>query len=170
MSSVDQQLQLYGVFSIREEDAEAYLESIYWPNGAVCPDCPGSKCTPWRGSRTKRKHVQCRKCRRIFSLLGQTPFKKSRLPLATWFAAIHLWFRFRGEFGPYYLKKTLGISTFKVAKEVLQNVKKTMQIEENQRRFSRLDVAPPPDKKANGASRRGARNEADAPRRFQPVS
>jgi hypothetical protein len=74
------------------------------------------------------------------------------LPLATWLAAIHLWFRFGNKLGPYYLKKTLGISTFRLANKVLQKVNKTMRIELNQRRFSGLDVAPPPAKReTNGA-------------------
>jgi hypothetical protein len=64
------------------------------------------------------------------------------VPLATWVAAIRLWFCFGDELYPQYLQETLGISTRKTAKTVLEQVREVMVCEENRELFSAQNGAP----------------------------
>ena len=149
--------RVYGVFSIRKEDAEEYVRRLFYPHGVICPaeGCRSRECTSLRGPRTKPGHFQCRSCRRIFSLLGLTPFRKSHVPLTAWLAAIHLWFRWEDDLYPKYLQDTLGFKTYKTAKMVLERVHDIMSKAENKRMFSALgdnNVAPPNDSLQAGNS------------------
>jgi transposase-like protein len=138
-----QPFRLTEAFLISEEDASAYLKSVYWPGGnPQCPNCGSVDCAALRAYGTKSGRFQCRSCRRIFSLHGCTPFKGSHLPFATWVAAIRLWFCFGDDLYPQYVKETLSISTHKTAKRVLDTVQLLMGDEVNRERFWWQNAGP----------------------------
>jgi hypothetical protein len=56
-----------------------------------------------------------------------------------------LWFRFEDELYPQYLQKTLGISTQRTAKKILEKVRVLVKKGENKARFSELNWPPPPN-------------------------
>jgi Transposase zinc-ribbon domain len=70
-----------------EEICTAYLLQKRWPNGFICPACESR-----RGSLLKsRAHTyNCYGCRRQISAAAGTVMHGSKLPLTTWFSAIHL--------------------------------------------------------------------------------
>ena len=78
-----------------EADAYAYLESLRWPTGPVCPHCGHEKAyflTPankvsrqtTRGTHSQRRVWKCAKCRRQFSVITGTIFHGSHVSLQTW--------------------------------------------------------------------------------------
>lgn len=59
-----------------------------WPKGFVCPRCQGSGHSEFR--RQDRLYFQCSGCRYQCSLVSGTVFESSKLPLPSWFLAMHL--------------------------------------------------------------------------------
>lgn len=60
------------------------LESLRWPNGAVCPKCGSIKA--YR-IKTRRLH-ECADCQHQFSVTSGTIMHRSRLPLSKWILAV----------------------------------------------------------------------------------
>src|SRR5258708_32493071 len=74
-------LELERRFS-REEACAAYLGSLRWPRGWVCPRCAGQAA-----SSVRRARWRCGQCRDELSVTAGTIFQDSHLPLTTLFRA-----------------------------------------------------------------------------------
>ena len=70
------------------EQCEALVRGWRWPEGFSCPRCQGSWHSEFR--RQDRLYFQCSGCRYQCSLVSGTCFESSKLPLPTWFLAMHL--------------------------------------------------------------------------------
>jgi transposase-like protein len=101
------------------DGAREFLETIRWPNGAICPHC-GSveayKLTAKEGSKTPvRKGVyKCKACRKQFTVTVGTIFEDSRIPLNKWLYAIFMMCSSKKGVSAHQLHRTLGI-TYKSA-------------------------------------------------------
>lgn len=85
-----------------EKAAFAYVESILWPNGPVCPHCGGmEKAYKLEGVRSKASEknpegverfglYKCGHCRKQFTVRKNTIFEESHCPLHKWLQAFHL--------------------------------------------------------------------------------
>jgi transposase-like protein len=87
-----------------EKAAFAYVESILWPNGPVCPHCGSvERIYKLEGVRTKANQTnpegverfglyKCgqKECRKQFTVRKGTIFEESHCPLHKWLQAIHL--------------------------------------------------------------------------------
>src|ERR1017187_5120242 len=81
-----------------EDKARGLLESLLWPDGAVCPHCqnhkekPIYKLEPKADSKSKvRKGVhKCGACRKQFTVTVGTIFEDSHLPISKWLMAIFI--------------------------------------------------------------------------------
>jgi len=74
-----------------EEAAYAYVESVVWPNGRVCPHCGVvDKSGPLKGKSTRIGLYKCYACRKPFTVKVGTIFEKSHVPLHIWLQAMHL--------------------------------------------------------------------------------
>ena len=74
-------------FGARVQCQQALFE-MRWPSGFKCPKCGSADHS--RRERGTRLLLQCCACRRQTSLTAGTVFDASKLPLTTWFLAIHL--------------------------------------------------------------------------------
>ena len=78
-----------------ERDARAWLESMAWKDGPVCPHC-GHKgrggITRLRGRSHRAGLFQCNSsaCRRQFTVATGTALENSRIPIRQWLAALFL--------------------------------------------------------------------------------
>lgn len=77
-------MQRYGT----EAQCEAALAAARWPKGFVCPACHCRRHTTFE--RAGRTHGQCPRCRHQTTVTSATIFASTKLPLATWFLAMHL--------------------------------------------------------------------------------
>lgn len=78
-------LELFKDYGTENQCAEA-LYKWRWPSGFRCPHCGSG-----RHSVVKtRKLYQCTDCHHQASLISGTIFEQTKLPLTTWFLAIHL--------------------------------------------------------------------------------
>src|SRR5436853_531902 len=70
-----------------EGSCAAYLFTLRWPDGFVCPICRGK-----RGASLKSRAYthECLDCGRQTSITADTVMHRSRHPLTVWFSAAHL--------------------------------------------------------------------------------
>lgn len=91
-----------------EVQCEQALEAARWPAGFRCPRCDGTAHYVVRDG--SRKVFQCRACRHQTSLIAGTVFQGSKLPLTSWFLAIHLISQAKTGLSALALKRQLGVS------------------------------------------------------------
>ena len=96
--------QRYGT---RAQCQQALFE-MRWPSGFVCPKCASTKQSCHE--RGTRLLLQCCECRRQSSLTAGTVFDSSKLPLTTWFLAIHLLTQSKTGMSALQLMRDLGVS------------------------------------------------------------
>jgi transposase-like protein len=97
-------LESYGT----EEQCERALEAIRWPQGFRCPVCQGSRCSSFE--RGGRRYWQCSHCRHQTTVKSGTIFEATKLPLTTWFLAMHLMTPSKNNVSALEPKRHLGVS------------------------------------------------------------
>ncbi len=88
-----------------EEQCRAALEKLRWPHGFTCPAC-GHGGHAWLAGRGLH---QCNRCKRQVSLTTKTIFHATKLPLTTWFLAIHLVATAKNGISSIELGRRLGV-------------------------------------------------------------
>jgi ISXO2-like transposase domain/Transposase zinc-ribbon domain len=88
-----------------EEQCRAVLEKLRWSKGFICPAC-GHGGRAWLAER--RLH-QCNRCKHQVSLTAGTIFHATKLPLTTWFLAIHLIVTAKNGISSIELGRRLGV-------------------------------------------------------------
>jgi len=76
-----------------------------WHEGLACPACGGRSFCELRA----RKVFQCNRCKRQVSLTAGTVFQDTKLPLATWFAAIYHLAQGKNGISSVELGRRLGV-------------------------------------------------------------
>ena len=106
-----------------EDKARGLLESLLWPNGAVCPHCQNDgkaksiyRLQPKAESKSKvRKGVcKCGACRKQFTVTVGTIFEDSHLPISKWLMAIFIICSSKKSISAIQLSRMLKI-TYKAA-------------------------------------------------------
>ncbi len=104
-----------------DEAARAYLESVRWPNGPVCPHCgnadagsiydiaanPAKKVRP--GLR------ECGACGEQFTVTVGTVFEKSKIPLRKWLVAWYLLCTSKKGVSAHQIMRMLDIGSYRSA-------------------------------------------------------
>lgn len=92
-----------------EEKCQAAREAACWHQGFSCPACHGERhCVLFR--HQGRKYFQCYRCHHQTSLTAGTIFQSTRLPLTTWFLAMHLLTQSKNNVSVLELKRHLGVN------------------------------------------------------------
>ena len=105
-----------------DEACLRYLASRRWPTGFVCPACGAT-----RAYAVVRRHVwQCAACRLQTSLTAGTVLHGTRLPLMTWFWAMHLAATLTTGISAQQLRKQLGLRRYETAWMLLQKIRLAM--------------------------------------------
>jgi len=91
-----------------QAQCEALVRAWRWPEGFVCPRCQGSWHSEFR--RQDRLYFQCCGCRYQCSLVAGTIFESSKLPLPSWFLAMHLMTQAKNNISALELKRHLDVS------------------------------------------------------------
>jgi transposase-like protein len=100
-----------------EDKARALLESIRWPNGAICPHCSFAgvyKLVPAPGSKTRKGLYKCGACRQQFTVTVGTIFEDSHIPITKWLMAIFILCSSKKSISAHQLHRMLEI-TYKSA-------------------------------------------------------
>jgi transposase-like protein len=88
-----------------EEACRTALFEMRWREGLACPACGH------RGfcKLPTRELFQCNRCKKQVRLTAGTVFQATKLPLTTWFAAIHHLTRSKGGISSIELARRLGV-------------------------------------------------------------
>jgi hypothetical protein len=93
------------VISIADHQCRAALEKLRWPHGFICPAC-GHGGPAWLAGR---RRYQGNRCKRQASLTAGTISHATKLPLTTWFLALHLVATAKNGISPIELGRRLGV-------------------------------------------------------------
>ena len=94
-------LEHYGT----EEGCEEALIASRWPQGFACPVCGGPASCSFR--REGRLYWQCASCRHQCSVISGTILESTKLPLTSWFLAMHLLTQSKNMYGrPRFAKRS----------------------------------------------------------------
>ncbi len=94
-----------------EEAAYAKLESLVWPNGAVCPHCGSlDRMKKMGGKATRPGLYKCYACRKQSRVTIGTVFESSHVPLHVWLQAAYLMCSSKKGISSNQLARTLGVT------------------------------------------------------------
>jgi transposase-like protein len=115
-------LTLSEITKVFNDEAAAYelLESLRWPNGAICPHCGsfdnhyikplGEARKSRSGKETYRRIWRCHDCKKQFSVLVGTIFGDSHIPVGKWLMAFHLLCAAKNGMSAHELSRQLGVT------------------------------------------------------------
>jgi transposase-like protein len=94
-----------------DEAALAHLETVLWPNGAVCPFCGAAdRIYTLKGKSTRPGVRKCGHCRKPFTVTVGTVMERSKVPLHKWVQAITLLTCSKKGIPSHQLHRVLGVS------------------------------------------------------------
>jgi transposase-like protein len=105
-----------------EEQCSQALFKWRWPDGFRCPGCGSGRYTVIK----TRNLYQCSTCHHQTSLISGTIFEQTKLPLTTWFLAIHLITQAKTGLSALALKRQIGVS-YNTAWNMKQKVMQVMK-------------------------------------------
>jgi len=100
-----------------------FLFNQRWPEGFVCPRCDGRR--GWELA-SKRHTWECCGCHRQTSVTALTVMHRSKLPLRTWFQAIHLLTGHSNGISAEQAQAQLGLGSYKTAWLLLHKLRRAM--------------------------------------------
>lgn len=130
-----------------------------WPKGYRCPEC--SRRAHSRFRRGGQIYYQCSDCRHQTTLLSGTLFEATKLPLRTWFLAIHLLTATKTNMAALELKRHLGVCN-RTAWRLKHKVMQAMTEREESRQlngFVQIDDAYLGGERNGGKPGRGSENK-----------
>lgn len=110
-----------------EDKARDHLESIRWPDGAVCPFCDKQTTVSALGGKSMGKGwYHCSDCRKKFTVRVGSVFERSHIPLHKWVLATHLMSASKKGMSAHQLHRMLGI-TYKSAWFMAHRIREAMR-------------------------------------------
>ena len=88
-----------------EDQCEATLIAMRWPDGFVCPHCQSTR----HSYSPARRHFQCSDCRVQTSVKAGTVFHKSTTPLTKWFLAVYLLTQSKNDVAALEMARQMGV-------------------------------------------------------------
>jgi len=140
-----------------EEQCAGALFKWRWPDGFRCPHCGHDRHCALKS----RKLYQCNRCRHQASLVSGTLFEQTKLPLTTWFLAIHLIAQAKTGLSALALMRHMGVS-YNTAWAVKQKVMQAMKERDDGKRLGglvQLDDAYWGGERHGGKRGRGSANK-----------
>lgn len=153
--SMSEFMELYGT----EAKCRRALFRSRWPKGFRCPACGRRSHSRFR--REGQLYYQCTDCRHQTTLLSGTVFQATKLPLRTWFLAIHLLTATKTNMAALELKRHLGVS-YEAAWRLKHKVMQAMTERESSRQlhgFVQIDDAYLGGERNGGKPGRGSQNK-----------
>ena len=116
-----------------DDKARAYLETIRWPNGVVCPHCKQSEQSAfWKIEANKKKSIrsglrQCVPCGKQFTCTVGTIFEDSHIPLRKWLVAWYLLCASKKGISALQIQRMLGLGSYRTAWMMMHKIRYALQ-------------------------------------------
>lgn len=121
-------VNLEKVSSLTEEQARTLIEGIRWPHGPVCVKCRSKDIGRIARSKGHPGLLQCRACKKQFTVTVGTIFERSHISLRKWVIAFHLMCSSKKGISAHQLHRNLGI-TYKCAWHMAHRIRHAMRCE-----------------------------------------
>jgi len=105
-----------------DKSCRAYFEQIRFKDGEYCPHCGHTKVNRFKDG----KRLRCAKCKKDFTIITNTVFGNSKIPLQKWFIAIYLLTTAKKGISSIQLAKQVGV-TQKTAWHMDHRIRKAMK-------------------------------------------
>ena len=151
-------LEFLDQFGTREK-CESFLFKLKWPKGFCCPKCGGRNASSF--NKVKHTVFQCHSCKSQTSLIVNTLFQRSHVPLVKWFLALYLVSEAKTSIASLDLHRKLDVN-HKTAWLMLQKIMSAMAREEKSTKLSgriEMDDAYLGGKLKGGKRGRGSENK-----------
>ena len=104
-----------------ETQCREYMSKIKWVNGFVCPKCKNKEA--WNMGKCVKR---CKECRSDISVMKDTVFEQSKMPLRIWFQT--MWYMVSQKQGvsAFGLAKLLGIKRATTVWNMMQKIRGVM--------------------------------------------
>src|SRR5258707_191943 len=113
-----------------EEKAFAYLESVLWADGAICPHCGAlDRLTKVKANPSKRIRLglwRCGHCKGQFTVKMGTVFEHARIPLNKMLQAVYLMTSSKKGISAHQLHRVLEV-TYKSAWFLAHRIREAMR-------------------------------------------
>lgn len=109
-----------------ETKAREWLEGVRWPNGPFCPFCGSLAATRMEGDAHRPGLMNCRDCRKQFSVTVGTVFERSHVPLHKWVLANFLMNASKKGISAHQLHRTIKV-TYKTAWFMAHRLREAMR-------------------------------------------
>ena len=142
-----------------EEKCEAALFASRWPSGWRCPICKCSSSTTFM--REGRRYWQCSAHRHQSTLISGSVFEATKLPLTTWFLAMHLLTQAKNNLSALELMRHLGVC-YQTAWLLKHKLMEVMRLREEGRQLTgrvEVDDAYLGGERSGGKRGRGSENK-----------
>jgi ribosomal protein L37AE/L43A len=142
-----------------QEQCHTALVASRWPDGFVCPKCDCRRHSTFL--RDGLRYWQCSACREQTTVTCGTVFQATKLPLTSWFLAMHLLTQAKNNVSALELKRHLGVR-YKAAWLMKHKLLQVMYLREDTRRLDgrvEVDDAYLGGRLPGGKSGRGSENK-----------
>ncbi|MCB1508811.1 MAG: IS1595 family transposase [Hyphomicrobiaceae bacterium] len=114
-----------------EDKAREHLEAIRWPHGPNCPHCGNvDQDTIAKVEGKKQSHRKglyyCNECKGTFTVTVGSVMERSKVPLAKWVFAFHLFAASKKGMSAHQLHRMLGV-TYKTAWFMAHRIREAMK-------------------------------------------
>lgn len=109
-----------------EDEARDYWESIRWPDGPVCPHCGSTNVTRLKGEAHRAGVLNCKSCRRQFTVTVNSIMEDSHVPLNKWVLAFHLLCSSKKGFSSLQLQRELELGSYRTALFMTHRIREAM--------------------------------------------
>lgn len=107
--------------------AREYLESVCWPNGAVCPHCHNTENVYKLNGKAHRDGLyKCSKCHKQFTVTVGTLFERSKVSLDKWLMTAYLLCASKKGHSSHQIHRMIGV-TYKTAWFMTHRIREAMK-------------------------------------------
>lgn len=127
------EINLSSLGKLTEGEARKMLERLRWPTGPVCPHCgvidEATRMESGDESDTQLRGgvLNCRACRKPFTVTVGTIFEGSHIPLAKWLLAFYLFASSKKGISALQLQRQLDLGSYRTAWHMAHRIRHAMQ-------------------------------------------
>jgi transposase-like protein len=127
INNTNEKLTLAQVTQHTEESARQYLESLLWPDGAVCSHCKSKNVTRSYGHTARAGLFMCNDCRKQFTVTVGTIFEDSHIPLRSWVMVFQMMCASKKGVSAKQVQRQLGFGSYKTAWFMCHRIRYAME-------------------------------------------
>ena len=112
-----------------EEQARDYFEARRWGGKPACVHCGSVNVYRMGGTSGRDGLLECRDCRKQFTVTVGTVLEDSHLPLVKWAMAFHLMCSSKKGISALQLQRNLGLGSYRTAWFLAHRIREAMRCE-----------------------------------------